>query len=64
MSWPIEDSKWGFWWRAVKDNPEAAESLGVVVFSSKMAAAALSAFLIAVGGSFYASFSPISILKA
>ena len=52
----LENSKWGYWWRAVKDNPEAAESLGVVVFHSKMAAAAVSAFFTAVGGSFYAQF--------
>jgi branched-chain amino acid transport system permease protein len=52
----IEDSRWGYWWRAVKDHPEAAESLGVTVFRSKMAAAALSAFLTAVGGGFYAAF--------
>jgi branched-chain amino acid transport system permease protein len=52
----IEDSKWGYWWRAVKDNAEAAECLGVVVFRSKMAAAALSAFFTALGGSFYAAF--------
>jgi branched-chain amino acid transport system permease protein len=52
----LEDSKWGFWWRAVKDNPDAAESLGVVVFNSKMGAAAVSAFLTAVGGGFYAQF--------
>ncbi len=56
VTWKIEDSKWGYWWRAVKDNPEAAESLGVVVFDSKMAAAALSAFFTAIGGSFYAQF--------
>jgi branched-chain amino acid transport system permease protein len=52
----IEDSRWGYWWRAVKDNPEAAQSLGVEVFRSKMAAAALSAFFTAVGGGFYAAF--------
>jgi branched-chain amino acid transport system permease protein len=52
----IEDSKWGYGWRAVKDNPEAAESLGVMVFHSKMAAAAISAFFTAIGGSFYAMF--------
>jgi branched-chain amino acid transport system permease protein len=52
----IEDSRWGYWWRAVKDNPEAAQSLGVEVFHSKMAAAAVSAFFTAVGGSFYAAF--------
>lgn len=56
VTWWLEDSKWGFWWRAVKDNPEAAESLGVVVFNSKMGAAAVSAFLVAVGGGFYAQF--------
>ena len=31
VTWKIEDSRWGYWWRAVKDNAEAAESLGVVV---------------------------------
>ncbi len=56
VTWWLEDSKWGFWWRAVKDNPDAAESLGVDVFNSKMGAAAVSAFLVAVGGSFYAQF--------
>lgn len=56
VTWIIEDSKWGYWWVAVKDNPEAAESLGVVVFHSKMAAAGLSAFFTAIGGSFYAQF--------
>jgi branched-chain amino acid transport system permease protein len=49
VTWWLEDSKWGYWWRAV-------ESLGVVVFNSKMGAAAVSAFLTAVGGSFYAQF--------
>ncbi|MBN8943199.1 MAG: branched-chain amino acid ABC transporter permease [Rhizobiales bacterium] len=56
VTFVIEDSRWGYWWRAVKDNPEAAESLGVEVFRSKMAAAAVSAFFTAVGGSFYAAY--------
>ncbi len=56
VTWMIEDSRWGYWWRAVKDNAEAAESLGVVVFRSKMAAAAVSAFLTAIAGGFYAQF--------
>jgi branched-chain amino acid transport system permease protein len=56
VTWIVEDSKWGYWWRAVKDNPEAAESLGVVVFQSKMAAAAVSAFFTSIAGSFYAQF--------
>ena len=56
VTWAFENSKWGYWWRAVKDNPQAAESLGVDVFNSKMGAAAVSAFLTAIGGSFYAQF--------
>jgi branched-chain amino acid transport system permease protein len=56
VTWKIEDSKWGYSWRAVRENPEAAESLGVQVFKSKMAAAGISAFFAAIGGSFYAQF--------
>jgi len=56
VTWVIEESRWGYWWRAVKDNPEAAQSLGVDIFRSKMAAAAVSAFLTAIGGAFYAAF--------
>lgn len=52
----IEGSRWGYWWRAVKDNADAAQSLGVMIFKSKMAAAAVSAFFTAVGGAFYAAF--------
>ncbi len=56
MTFLIEGSRWGYWWRAVRDNPEAARSLGVEVFRSKIAAAAVSAFFTAVGGGFYAAF--------
>ncbi|NGX99449.1 MAG: branched-chain amino acid ABC transporter permease [Candidatus Afipia apatlaquensis] len=56
VTFAIVESKWGYWWRAVKDNAEAAESLGVTIFRSKMAAAAISAFFTAVGGGFYAAF--------
>jgi branched-chain amino acid transport system permease protein len=52
----VEDTRAGFWWRAVKDNPQAAESLGVDVFRSKMTAAALSALFTAAGGGLYAAF--------
>ncbi len=52
----IEDTRAGYWWRAVKDNPDAAESLGVDVFWSKMTAAAISAFFTAAGGGLYAAF--------
>jgi branched-chain amino acid transport system permease protein len=56
VTYVIEESRWGYWWRAVKDNPEAAQSLGVTVFESKMAAAAISAFFTAIAGAFYAAF--------
>lgn len=56
VTYAIEESRWGYWWRAVKDNPEAAQSLGVTVFESKMAAAAISAFFTAIAGAFYAAF--------
>jgi ABC-type branched-subunit amino acid transport system permease subunit len=56
VTFSIVRSKWGYWWRAVKDSADAAESLGVTIFHSKMAAAAISAFFTAVGGGFYAAF--------
>jgi branched-chain amino acid transport system permease protein len=55
-TWIIEGSRWGFWWRAVKDDAEAAGSLGVSIFNSKMAASAISAFFTAIAGGFYALF--------
>ena len=48
----------------MKDNADAAESLGVKIFKSKMAAAGVSAFFTAVGGAFYAAFVPTSIPRA
>ncbi len=56
VTFTIVESRWGYWWRAVKDEPEAAQSLGVTVFHSKMAAAGVSAFFTAIGGGFYAAF--------
>src|SRR4030088_279104 len=54
VTYIIENSKWGYYWRAVRENTLAAQSLGVQVLRSKMAAAAMSAFFTATGGSFYA----------
>ena len=63
----IEDSRWGYWWRAVKDDALAAQSLGVDVFRSKIAAACTSAFFTSFGGSIYAAFvgfiSPDSVMS-
>ena len=62
----IEGRSWGFAWRAVRDDVVAARSLGVRVFPSKMAAAAISGFLTGMGGAIYAQYvgyiDPDSIL--
>jgi branched-chain amino acid transport system permease protein len=56
VAWVIEGSRWGFAWRAVKDDVTAARSLAVRVFPSKMAAAAISGFLTGMGGAIYAQY--------
>ncbi len=55
-AWLIEGSRWGFAWRAVKDDVVAARSLGVRIFKSKMAAAAISGFFTGMGGAIYAQY--------
>ncbi|MCJ2142806.1 branched-chain amino acid ABC transporter permease [Methylobacterium sp. E-066] len=56
VTYGVAESRWGYGWRAVKDDPAAAQSLGVEVFRSKMAAAAISAFFTAIGGGLYAAY--------
>lgn len=46
----------GYYWRAIRDNPEAARALGVNIFRYRMYAAMISAGMAAVGGVFYAFF--------
>jgi branched-chain amino acid transport system permease protein len=55
-AWLIEGSRWGFSWRAVRDDMVAARSLGVRIFASKMAAAGISGFFSGVGGAIYAQY--------
>jgi branched-chain amino acid transport system permease protein len=54
--WLVEGSRWGFSWRAVKDDVVAARSLGVRIFQSKMAAAGISGCLTGIGGAIYAQY--------
>ena len=65
-AWVIEGSRWGFAWRAVRDDVVAARSLAVRVFPSKMAAAGISGFFTGTGGAIYAQYvgyiDPDSIL--
>jgi len=56
VAWIVEGSRWGFYWRAVKDDVTAARSLGVRVFPSKMAAAGISGAITGIGGALYAQY--------
>lgn len=49
-------SKIGAYWMAIRDNEDAAEALGVNAFAYKLLAMAISAFLTALGGTFYAQY--------
>jgi branched-chain amino acid transport system permease protein len=66
-AWWVEGSRLGFAWRAVKDDVIAARSLGVRIFPSKMAAAAISGFFTGMGGAIYAQYvgyiDPDSVLS-
>jgi len=50
----IERSRAGFYFRAIKDEPDAARSIGVNVARYKQLALTVSAFFTALGGSLYA----------
>lgn len=52
----LEVSKWGRYFIALREDEDAAESLGVNVFKYKMIAIALSSFMTALGGTFYANY--------
>lgn len=52
----IERSKLGFYFRAIREDPDAARSLGINISGYKMLAIAISAFFTGIGGTFYAQF--------
>jgi branched-chain amino acid transport system permease protein len=54
INWLIERSYLGYYFRAIKDDPDAARSLGISLTRYKLLAIAASSFLAALGGSFYA----------
>ncbi|OGP96734.1 MAG: ABC transporter permease [Deltaproteobacteria bacterium RBG_16_47_11] len=54
VCYKIENSKMGYYLRAIKGNQEAARSLGVEVTQYKLLAFAISAFFTGMGGVFYA----------
>ncbi len=56
VSWLIERSRLGYYFRAIKGDPDAARSLGIDIFAAKMKAMALSAFLMAMAGAVFAQY--------
>jgi len=57
LTWVISRSKLGYFLNAGGEEPEAAMALGVNVARSKLAAMAMSSFLTALAGTFYAQFT-------
>lgn len=49
-------SRFGYYWRAIREDESAAEALGIDAFRYKMAAVALSAAMTALGGVFFAFY--------
>jgi branched-chain amino acid transport system permease protein len=54
VNWAVVRSHVGYYLRAIKDEPDAARSLGVSLTRYKLVAIALSSFLTAMGGTLYA----------
>lgn len=52
----IERRKIGSYFKAIRENEDAADALGVNVFKYKLLAMAISAFLTSIGGTFYAQY--------
>ena len=56
LTWKISRSRLGFDLVAIRENEDAAQSLGVNTYKNKMIAIGLSSLLTAVGGSFYTQY--------
>ena len=56
LTWWMERSRMGFYLKAIRADQDAAEALGVNSIRYLLSAMALSSFLTALGGSFYAQF--------
>ncbi len=52
----ISKTKLGYWLRAIRENQEAAEAVGVNVMKYKMIAIAITAFTLGIMGTFWANF--------
>ncbi len=67
VNWWVEKSYLGYYFRAIKDEPDAARSVGINIARYKQVALCISAFFTAVGGSLYAQkelyIDPTSVLS-
>jgi branched-chain amino acid transport system permease protein len=64
----IERSRPGYYFKAIRENPTAARSLGISITKYKQLAGALSAFFTAIAGTFYAQYvlyiDPVSVMQS
>ncbi|MFH1351002.1 MAG: branched-chain amino acid ABC transporter ATP-binding protein/permease [Pseudomonadota bacterium] len=56
VSFQVRNSKWGYFFYALKDEEDSAVAIGVPGFRYKILAFVVSAFFTSIGGSFYASY--------
>lgn len=52
----LKNSRKGYYFRAIKENPDAAKSLGIDIVQSKLLAITLSGMFCALAGSFYVNY--------
>ncbi len=52
----LENSRIGFYWKAIRESHEVAESIGINPRNYKLLAMCISAFIAAIGGTFFAQF--------
>ena len=52
----LERSRIGFYWKAIRESHEVAESIGINPRNYKLLAMCISAFIAAIGGTFFAQF--------
>jgi branched-chain amino acid transport system permease protein len=56
ITWHLERSRLGYYLRSIREDPVAAQSVGISVTRYKLIAMAISAAFVAAGGSFYAQY--------
>jgi len=57
VTWHIERSRIGYYLKAIREDTDAAQSVGVPVATYKLIAMAISAAFVAMGGTFYAQYT-------